>query len=35
MCDSLVENVIGKQHILSTVDVVDLSNILSGIALGK
>ena len=30
-----MENVIGMQHVLSTVDVVDPSNILSGIASGK
>ena len=28
-------NVIGMQHVLSTVNVVDPSNILSGIAFGK
>src|SRR5260370_31090217 len=35
MCDSLVENVIGRWHCLSMVDVVNPSNILSRIALSK
>ena len=35
MCSSPVENVIGMQHVLSMVDVVDPLNILSGITFSR
>src|SRR5258708_14560982 len=35
VCNSPVENVMGMQHVLLTANVVDLSNILSGIAFGR